>query len=185
MGVKYFRLQYHSAIYWTSVELLKSEVLSTLDKQDTNFAISLCIGAFSGSVSAVCTLPFDVVKTHRQIQLGDLEAYGQKRASFSTWRSLACLWKQHGIQSLFTGIVPRLVKVAPACAIMIATYDYGKLMFERRNMSVFIGPCCAHAPKILSIIVMYRDHRTNRYSERFGKDASLSCQHCNLTLKII
>ncbi|KFD58323.1 hypothetical protein M514_00549 [Trichuris suis] len=124
-----------SAIYWTSVELLKSEVLSTLDKQDTNFAISLCIGAFSGSVSAVCTLPFDVVKTHRQIQLGDLEAYGQKRASFSTWRSLACLWKQHGIQSLFTGIVPRLVKVAPACAIMIATYDYGKLMFERRNMS--------------------------------------------------
>ncbi|CDW60379.1 solute carrier family 25 0 [Trichuris trichiura] len=124
-----------SAIYWTSVELLKSEVLSRLDKRDTNFAISLCIGAFSGAVSAVCTLPFDVVKTHRQIQLGDMDAFGQKHVSFSTWRSLASLWKQHGIQSLFTGIVPRLVKVAPACAIMIATYDYGKLMFERRNVS--------------------------------------------------
>uniref|UniRef100_A0A5S6QRH6 Solute carrier family 25 member 40 n=1 Tax=Trichuris muris TaxID=70415 RepID=A0A5S6QRH6_TRIMR len=124
-----------SAIYWTSVEYLKSEVLWRLNKQDTSFSISLCIGAFSGSVAALCTLPFDVVKTHRQIQLGEMDPCGQKNASVSTWRSLSLLRQKHGVKSLFTGIVPRLVKVAPACAIMIATYDYGKLMFERRNIS--------------------------------------------------
>jgi len=30
-------------------------------------------------------------------------------------------------------MTPRLLKVAPACAIMISTYEYGKNYFARRN----------------------------------------------------
>jgi len=33
----------------------------------------------------------------------------------------------------FSGFMPRLIKVAPACAIMISTYEFGKAFFRRYN----------------------------------------------------
>lgn len=36
-------------------------------------------------------------------------------------------------QSHFLGLTPRLVKVPPACAIMISTFEYLKLWFDRQN----------------------------------------------------
>lgn len=41
------------------------------------------------------------------------------------------IYAQHGIRGLFTGLVPRLIKVAPACAIMIATFEYSKVAIAR------------------------------------------------------
>ncbi|KRZ50676.1 Solute carrier family 25 member 40 [Trichinella nativa] len=121
-----------SAIYWTNYEIMKEKVLKHLGREETNFTISLILGAISGSCAAVCTLPFDVVKTHRQISLGEMPL-DSKPKTMSTFRSINNLFMEHGIRSLFSGIVPRLVKVAPACAIMIGTYEYGKLFFQRRN----------------------------------------------------
>lgn len=43
------------------------------------------------------------------------------------------IYKNHGISGLFTGVVPRIFKVAPACAIMIATFEYGKQFFQTYN----------------------------------------------------
>ena len=34
---------------------------------------------------------------------------------------------------LATGLTPRIVKVAPACAIMISTYEFFKQFFRERN----------------------------------------------------
>ncbi|KRZ70614.1 Solute carrier family 25 member 40 [Trichinella papuae] len=121
-----------SAIYWTNYEMMKEKVLKHLGREETNFTISLMLGAISGSCAAVCTLPFDVVKTHRQISLGEMPLDSKPKTT-NTFRSINNLFMEHGIRSLFSGIVPRLVKVAPACAIMIGTYEYGKLFFQRRN----------------------------------------------------
>jgi solute carrier family 25 protein 39/40 len=38
-----------------------------------------------------------------------------------------------GVSGLFTGLIPRILKVAPACAIMIASYEYCKRFFSTRN----------------------------------------------------
>ena len=40
-----------------------------------------------------------------------------------------------GIGALFTGLSPRIVKVAPSCALMIASYEFGKSFFARRRAS--------------------------------------------------
>ncbi|KAG9328457.1 hypothetical protein JZ751_015694 [Albula glossodonta] len=61
----------------------------------------------SEGIAAVATLPFDVVKTRRQVELGEQDALNR--------------------------FLPRLVKVAPACAIMISTYEFGKAFFNKRN----------------------------------------------------
>ena len=43
------------------------------------------------------------------------------------------IYKNHGVKGLFTGLLPRIFKVAPACAIMIATFEYGKQFFQKYN----------------------------------------------------
>lgn len=43
------------------------------------------------------------------------------------------IYRNHGVKGLFTGLLPRIFKVAPACAIMIATFEYGKQFFQKYN----------------------------------------------------
>lgn len=41
------------------------------------------------------------------------------------------IYNQYGIRGLYAGLTPRLIKVAPACAIMISSFEYGKVFFNR------------------------------------------------------
>ena len=41
--------------------------------------------------------------------------------------------RSEGLGALFAGVVPRVAKVAPSCAIMISTYEFGKSFFRRRR----------------------------------------------------
>ncbi|XP_063989521.1 probable mitochondrial glutathione transporter SLC25A40 isoform X2 [Diachasmimorpha longicaudata] len=115
-----------SAIYWFNYETIKSWFPSA---QHT-FTFNLAAGATAGSVAALITLPFDVVKTHRQIEMGNPERSGK------TANVLKRIYQQNGIRGLYTGLIPRLVKVAPACAIMIATFEHGKRFFSAYNRSL-------------------------------------------------
>ena len=38
-----------------------------------------------------------------------------------------------GGRALFSGLTPRLLKVAPACAIMISSYEFCKEFFRKQN----------------------------------------------------
>lgn len=81
-------------------------------------------------------------------------AVSLKRTS-STWQILKEIWVELGYRGLFTGradaglqrpfcrltavnsssgFLPRVFKVAPACAIMISTYEFGKSFFRRMNL---------------------------------------------------
>ncbi|XP_054709944.1 probable mitochondrial glutathione transporter SLC25A40 [Uloborus diversus] len=119
-----------SSLYWLSYEFLKQK----FHQQQPTFWFSFGAGATAGSFAALLTLPFDVVKTHRQIELGEMEALYSKQRT-STYSLLRNLYQSSGYRALFTGVVPRIVKVAPACAIMISSYEYSKRFFHNYNNS--------------------------------------------------
>lgn len=116
-----------SVIYWGSYESLKR----SMNQQHPTLMFSLTAGAISGGMAGAVTLPLDVVKTYRQIEIGPDKA--SFRSSSSTWSILQNIYQQQGTRGLFTGLVPRLAKVMPACAVMISSYEYAKLFWRRHN----------------------------------------------------
>ncbi|XP_073952272.1 solute carrier family 25 protein Shawn-like isoform X2 [Choristoneura fumiferana] len=124
-----------SATYWTTFETAKKHITYPETEKNTFFFNFFC-GSLAGSIAAFITLPFDVIKTHQQIELGEKEIYGDSKLKqkASNMQDIARnIYKNHGIKGMFTGLLPRIFKVAPACAIMIATFEYGKQFFQTYN----------------------------------------------------
>lgn len=117
-----------SAMYWTFYEYIKQY----FNHDEYQMFSTFMSGAAAGMIAAVITLPFDVVKTHRQMELGEADIL-QSIRRVSTAKVISDLYRKNGITSLFAGLTPRLIKVAPACAIMISTYEYGKYFFAQKK----------------------------------------------------
>lgn len=103
----------------------------------TTLMDSFAAGAISGAVASIVTTPFDVGKTRQQVyhHSGDspgsaIEGQELRSENKSMLRFLASIYKEEGMQGLFRGWAPRMLKVAPACAIMISTYELGKKMAQ-------------------------------------------------------
>ncbi|XP_016937316.2 solute carrier family 25 protein Shawn isoform X2 [Drosophila suzukii] len=124
-----------SGIYWTCYEYLKS----SFNVVEPTFSFSFVAGAISGSVAATITTPFDVVKTHEQIEFGEKFIFSdnppkQQVPTKSVAVRLASIYRLGGMPAIFSGLGPRLFKVAPACAIMISSFEYGKSFFYHYNI---------------------------------------------------
>jgi solute carrier family 25 protein 39/40 len=112
---------------------------------------SFIAGAVSGGVASFVTTPFDVGKTRRQVYLhsGDSKAAAEAARSAASGvlrpedrsmpRFLWHIFKEEGVAGLFKGVVPRIAKVAPACAIMISSYEMGKKMARDGNREELKG----------------------------------------------
>jgi solute carrier family 25 protein 39/40 len=109
-----------SALYWPCYEFLKPP--------EYNFGQTFIAGAVAGSIASTVTLPMDVIKTRFQIELGE---HGVKRSNFDV---AAEIFEAQGIRGFYSGLVPRILKVAPACAIMISSYEYCKRFFHQYNL---------------------------------------------------
>ncbi|KAK0731146.1 mitochondrial carrier protein [Lasiosphaeris hirsuta] len=99
------------------------------------FTDSFVAGALSGAFASVATMPFDVGKTRTQVfrettVSGITSAVPEER---SMARLLWHIFKTEGAAGLFKGWIPRTLKVAPACAIMISSYEVGKRAFRGVN----------------------------------------------------
>lgn len=123
-----------SGIYWVSYEQIKA--FSSTSK--VTFMYSFLAGSIAGSIAAFVTTPFDVVKTFRQIELAD-EIFTESPSvdKKSTWSVLRSIYSKNGTSGMFAGVVPRVIKVAPACAIMVSTFEYGKSFFEQHNWTEY------------------------------------------------
>lgn len=114
-------------------------------KAALSLGLSLRIGNVTRSISpqiaAFVTTPFDVIKTHRQIEFGERFLYPDTAAKAppvrTTYEMFVRIKRQSGIRGLFAGVAPRLFKISPACAIMIGSFEYGKAFFHERNVSTY------------------------------------------------
>jgi solute carrier family 25, member 39/40 len=123
-----------SSIYWTCYESFKKFNKIT----HPNVTEAFIGGAISGTCAAFVTCPFDVIKTHQQIEFGEKFLYHTNgRPANSMRQTMLNIVKASGIRGFYAGLTPRLIKVAPACAIMISTYEYGKKFFHAYNVQKY------------------------------------------------
>jgi len=123
-----------SAIYWTFYESFRKRFLqrytnwssmSVSEHNHANIMASFVSGASSGAIAATFTHPFDLVKTRRQIELYQTQP-NKKVVPRSTLQILQTIIREEGYHGLLTGWTPRVAEIAPACAIMISTYEIAK-----------------------------------------------------------
>lgn len=130
-----------SGVYWLGYETIKSFIRSEREREwhlsslhlhhptkrhakkdlhsESTFTDSFIAGAVSGSVAAFLTQPFDVGKTRRQISAhAGIETKGDMP------KVLYNIFKAEGASGLWRGCVPRILKVSPACAIMVYSPHY-------------------------------------------------------------
>ncbi|ORZ14003.1 mitochondrial carrier domain-containing protein [Absidia repens] len=115
----------HSAIYWMMYEEFKRRL--KINDQRTHlqqFQYSFIAGASSGTIAAVITTPFDVIKTRRQVSSNN------EKHLLRLTRSILI---NDGVKGLFKGVVPRVMKVSIASGIMISSYEVGKHIFATRD----------------------------------------------------
>lgn len=104
---------------------------SRSEENHTNTLIdSFIAGAGSGAIAAFVTTPFDVGKTRQQtIKLAKATGSSQVAKLPEEQQMIKFLWsifKEQGTSGLFKGWAARCLKIAPACAIMISSYELGK-----------------------------------------------------------
>ncbi|XP_060906599.1 probable mitochondrial glutathione transporter SLC25A40 [Labrus mixtus] len=141
LGPTLYRDVPFSAMYWYNYEKSKGWLCEQYNTREPTITITFLSGALSGSIASIITLPFDVVKTRRQVELGELQAKNlSHEVSSSTFSVMSRIVAQEGVGGLFAGFIPRLIKVAPACAIMISTYEFGKAFFRKHNQERMLMP---------------------------------------------
>jgi solute carrier family 25, member 39/40 len=104
-----------SGIYWATYESCK-RAFAKQGREGSS--VAFISGALSGSLAALITSPFDVLKTRRQSFV-----MSSSNVPFSSIPFLLRIARTEGGSALFVGIFPRMAKIAPACGIMIACFE--------------------------------------------------------------
>lgn len=95
---------------------------------------SFLAGATAGAIAAFVTTPFDVGKTRQQTVVNDPSGRLKSVPENMTMpRFLYHIYCSEGAAGLFKGWAARCLKVAPASAIMISSYEVGKKMAKAVN----------------------------------------------------
>ncbi|OII77761.1 carrier protein [Cryptosporidium andersoni] len=123
-----------TATYWTFVENLRKKFIINNNQKENKynklFLIKLIsIGSFSGVISTLISHPLDVIKTN--IQVYDLNRNNQINSFPLFYHNLfnkisSEIFKKQGIKGFYVGIVPRIAKVMPACAISLTIFELSR-----------------------------------------------------------
>jgi len=114
-----------SALYFGIYETLKKQ-LPIESFHTKNIACASCAAAIAG----ILTLPFDVMKTRQQTMLGSDMSRSPSISSIAR-----LIREESGTRGFFRGFSPRLMKVVPACAIMMGSYEASKRYFSSAKYS--------------------------------------------------
>lgn len=125
LGLTLWRDVPFSSVYWLVVEWTRSTFPAKSHSNLEKLSESCLAGTVGGIAASVITTPFDVAKTRRQLGHASCTS-----ARMSIPRFMTTIVQNEGWRALFVGLAPRTMKVAPACAIMITSYEMGKRLLE-------------------------------------------------------
>lgn len=92
-------------------------------------------GALSGFFSKMAVYPFDLVRKRLQME-GSYRAESNNTMRHSWLSCLMSIVKQEGIRSLYKGLAPSLLKVAPANAVTFMIFEETKdllIVFKKED----------------------------------------------------
>eukprot|EP00753_Platysulcus_tardus_P020168 PLAT7833.1.p1 GENE.PLAT7833.1~~PLAT7833.1.p1 ORF type:complete len:344 (+),score=136.18 PLAT7833.1:18-1049(+) len=119
-----------SAAYWVLVEqarafLSQPGVLPLNDSSGRShaLAVNFIAGLSAGSVAAAVTCPADVLKTRVQVLDGDVSVRAVAKDMYA----------QEGASAFLRGLGPRVARIAPSCAVVIASYELFKSVIQQRR----------------------------------------------------
>ncbi|XP_065188968.1 mitochondrial 2-oxodicarboxylate carrier-like [Sycon ciliatum] len=104
----YFGL-YHSA---------KPSLPPAADGRTQNILGRLALGLAAGTLASTANIPFDVAKSRIQGPQPD----GVRRYH-STVQTMALIYREEGVRALYTGLVPKVMRLGPGGAIMLVIYE--------------------------------------------------------------
>ncbi|KAI0815198.1 mitochondrial carrier [Irpex lacteus] len=120
LGTTLWRDVPFSGLYWAGYESIKRY----LNQRGYEGAgVAFASGATSGTLAALATSPFDVLKTRKQALLMSGSLGGSGTTAVGTFAVLREIVRNEGISALYAGLVPRITKIAPACGIMIGCFE--------------------------------------------------------------
>ncbi len=92
-------------------------------------------GSLAGGAAAALTTPFDVVKTRMQLSSAQQHHHqgGGATAATSMLGVLRQVVRQQGVAGLFVGVGPRAARCAPACAIVLFSYELLKRVLAEQQ----------------------------------------------------
>ena len=117
-----------TALYWSGFETLifQLKIYSTPTRSKIfDLLMTMISGGLCGSAAAALTTPCDVVKTQIEITIQNAKIQNP-----NINRTILNIYQKSGIKGFFKGVVPRCVKVGPACAIMITTFEFVLNLFQ-------------------------------------------------------
>lgn len=132
LGATVLRDAPFSALYWVGYENMKKHLLSAFDIPNAEaHMVHIVCGGASGMMAALLTHPIDVVKTRIQSQYNQEAASASKelKQSLTIRNVVQSITREEGMRGLFRGLLPRVAKVAPSCAIMISSYEFFKTLY--------------------------------------------------------
>ncbi|CAH0400147.1 unnamed protein product [Chilo suppressalis] len=88
-------------------------------------------GFIAGVLGAVINIPFDVAKSRIQ---GPQPIPGVVKYS-STIGTIRLVYKEEGLQALYQGLLPKVLRLGPGGAIMLVVYDYVYHLLEHKLLN--------------------------------------------------
>ncbi|CAO3677950.1 unnamed protein product [Rhizopus stolonifer] len=109
------------ALNFQCYEVLKGYLIPVEDASQGNIRKLFC-GALAGSIAQTIIYPLDVLR--RRFQVSGMNNMDYKYNG--TWHALKTMTQKEGFKSLYRGLLPNYLKVAPAMGVTFYSYELCK-----------------------------------------------------------
>lgn len=108
--------------------IMRVQAPAYIPEKQWSFISSLISGSVAGIFATMCSYPFDLMRTRLAAQQ-EPKIYKSMRHGFSM------VYSTGGIRSLYTGLWPTLVLIAPYTSIAFCSFDYFKSLVQSKRVS--------------------------------------------------